>query len=433
MTSKYAITYHADETVDIEIVPYAQEYAVNVMNVSAELHVSISGVGEEQLFRLEINSTGFLEVKGDFSKGVRPDPYGFTNIKSLKVAGTLQLLEGKLVIHINGYAEYYTINLYLVQFTYRELVPTVLSQAKTESRAVIETSSGVKLMLNGEYYDILVFTPANVSLASDIYIVVNGTVLESQNPYSNVLEYRVVEGTDRAVVYLFSEENTNIVVEAPNSRSVVFDGGFIGFTGKTVDAVFGSHECLALSFPEADVKGRVEIELLGEPPADLPQGVVNVSSIYNIELELSSKVNISAKLWYDPSAVPAGATIYVAHYTGSEWELLTPSNIDATEGYVEITLADLSPLVAVARSSETMTTTYPTTTTSPTQTATSTPVITTGTPTTSTPKTTIPTTTQNTTEGAGEAPMQNGTLALVSIVVAVAIIAMIFLAFGKRS
>jgi len=107
VTSKYAITYHADETVDIETVPYAQEYAVNVMSVSVELHVSISGVGEEQLFRLEINSTGFLEVKGDFSKGVRLDPYGFTNIKSLKVAGTLQLLEGRLVIHINGYAEYY--------------------------------------------------------------------------------------------------------------------------------------------------------------------------------------------------------------------------------------------------------------------------------------------------------------------------------------
>lgn len=387
-TGMFKISHYEDDTVKYVFPRELREFLMyNITSVRGEINLSYSIKGDGPKISASINGYGYLRIEGDFSEGFSLDYEGYTKAKSGRITGAIRANETEVEMVLTLYVEYSTINPYLVQFTYRNIMPIILmTTTDDQSRAVIEASDGVKLYLNGQIYDKLVFTKENATLAKDLRIVVSGTILESSSSRDKILSYRVVEKSDEAHVYIFHDDTETVIVEAPFSRTIIVSALDTTLDGKAVKAVFGENKEVIIVFPETgkETKGEVRIKSMSTPPKPLPPDTVNVSIVYDVSLNTIEQTQVKISLKYDPSKAPPGSKIYVAHYINGKWELLTPDAVDPQKGYANITLTTLSPLVVVAST--------PATTTTPTETTTTT-TITETTTTTTTTTTTFPSTT----------------------------------------
>ncbi len=393
-TGKYVITYSSTETNEIETIYQPNKYLANTTKVDAVIKIDISGKGQGHLLLINFKINGYLDARGDYRKGFSMDKKGITKIKRLHIDGEIILDKNEIIIKINGYGEYYSINLYAVQFTYRRIIPRVLSKSAEGSKAIIEGSDGIKLLLDNKTYNKLIFTPENASLAENLYIVVNGTVLEANDIGDKVMTYRAVMKTEEIRACFMSEKTEKLIIEAQYTNRVVVEARNIALNGKVIESIFGKHTKIEIVFPNTatPIKGEIKASILGQLPKQLPQNTFNLSKVYDITPLLNTQAKLKVRLYFDPTKTPENAQILVAHYVNGDWQIINPDIVNKEEGYVEVTLTSFSPLVVIAKttpSTTTTTTTYTTTTTTPTTTATET---------TTTTETQITTTSETTTE-----------------------------------
>jgi len=401
-TGKYVITYSSTRIDKIETIYQTNEYMINATKVDAVIKIDIRGEGQGHLLIVNFKINGYLNAKGDYRKGFSMDDKGITKIKKLHVDGEIILDKNKIIIKINGYGEYYSINLYAVQFTYRRIVPQVLNQSVEGSKAIIEGSDGIKLLLNNKTYNKLIFTPENASLAENLYIVVNGTVLEANSIEDKIITYRAVEKTEEIKAYFMSEKTERLVIEAQHTKRVVVETRNTALNGKIIESTFGKHAKIEIVFPNTTtpIKGEIRASILGQLPKQLPQNTFNLSKVYDITPILNTQAEIKVKPYFDPEKTPESAEILVTHYVNGEWQIIKPDIINKEEGYVEVTLTSFSPLVVIAKTTPqsttttTITTTIITTTTNTTTTQTTKQTTTSQIQTTITTQTTSQTTTQ---------------------------------------
>ena len=371
-TGKYYISYHDKEVYTIEEgLPTIYTSGVDVEDVDGELHLKANYSGGGSIVAVEFEASGYFIAVGDFSKGFIIDEKKSIALRSINVQGEVYVKENSIIVRIDLHGEYTSLNLYLIQYSYRELVPSIIGNSEEGGKAVLESSrEDIWFLLDNKTYTRLVFVPENASLASNLYIVVNGTVLESNNPWGESINYRVISSTDIAEVYVFNESTKEILVNASKAREVVVFGKNIGLTGKYIEVVYGKYRRVAVLFPEdlerAPKAARVKI--LGKLPKPLPKNIVNVSGVYDISVEASVKTKV--RIWYDPSSVPEKARLYIAHYSEGSWKLLEPDLINSEEGYVEVVVESFSPFTVVAVPGKVEETT--TTTSKPTATQTTT-------------------------------------------------------------
>ncbi len=371
-TGKYYISYHDKEVYTIEEgLLTIHTSGVDVEDIDGEFHLKANYSGGGSIVAVEFEASGYFTAVGDFSKGFIIDEKKSITLRSINVQGEVYVKENSIIVRIDLHGEYTSLNLYLIQYSYRELVPSIIGNSEEGGKAVLESSrEDIWFLLDNKTYTRLVFVPENASLASNLYIVVNGTVLESNNPWGESINYRVISSTDIAEVYVFNETTKEILVNASKAREVVVFGKNIGLTGKYIEVVYGKYRRVAVLFPEdlerAPKAARVKI--LGKLPKPLPKNIVNVSGVYDISVEASVKTKV--RIWYDPSSVPEKARLYIAHYSEGSWKLLEPDLINSEEGYVEVVVESFSPFTVVAVPGKVEETT--TTTSKPTATQTTT-------------------------------------------------------------
>ncbi len=373
---EYVISYSNTKTYRIETTYQLIEYSLNAESLEARLEADINGTGKDHLLVIDFKTNGNVYSRGDFKKGVPIDKKGLTRIRELSMIGEIILDKNKIVIKIEGYGEYYSINLYAVQFTYRSIVPELLNKsiAIEGSKAVIEGCDEIKLMLNNKLYSKLIFTPDNASLAKNMYIVVNGTVLEANTLDDKVLIYKAVEQTKEIRAHVMSEKTERIIVEAQKANRVIIDAKNTALNGKVIESIFGKHDKVEIILPNTTnpIKGEILTYIISKPPKQLPKNTINISKIYDVTPTLNRQTKIKVKLYFDPKNMPENTKILVAHYVNSEWQIINPDTINKEEGYVEVTLTKFSPLVVIAKTTPQTTTTTTTTTTTITTTATTT-------------------------------------------------------------
>ncbi len=362
---KYYISYYDKSIYSIEegiTRVYLREYlGVDLEKIDGKFSLKANYHGGGNTITVDFSINGYFTVIGDFSKGFIIDERKSIVLKSINVRGKVSVKENNITIKIDLRGEYTSLNLYLVQYSYRELVPTIIGNSEEGGKAVLESSrEDVWFLLDNKTYTKLVFVPENASLANNLYIVVNGTILESDNPWEESISYRVVSNIDVAKVYVFNESTKEIRVYASRTREVIVYGKDTGLSGKCVEIDYGKYSRVAIRFSENfdKIPKVARVRVLDKLPKPLPKSVINVSKAYDISVETNVKTRI--RIWYDSSSVPENTRLYIAHYSGDSWELLKPDSINIEEGYVEVIVDKFSPFTVVAvPSGEETTTTKP--------------------------------------------------------------------------
>ncbi len=384
-----------------------EKYNVTIESIDGALDLAFKASTTPTGLKGSMDVVLELNVKGDFSNGVPLDPNAYTVLRRLTGTLTLSNRPGMVVVDTSMDGVFDSIDPFLVQEFLNNIAPSMLGHSTSDSYVSVKTTGNVRLFFNGEVRDKLLFTKTNSSLAANLKVMVNGTILSSPMD-SDKLVYEEQESTSRA--YAVIPPTAKEVVVKLNNVNATRIRVQEGVAGKRLVVEYSDNTMVALEFSQDTI---VRDDIVVEKSSRLREGIEPVPSSYRLASDYYyvdvDMVNGKAIITLPFNKEALSRKVYVAHWYNNEWQIITPKDIDVDNGYVVVELSSLSPLVVVSRIEETTTqptttttqTTATTTTTSQTATTTTTQETTTTQQTTTATTATLTTTTETTTSATG--------------------------------